>query len=69
MFFGLIIHIYLYLKFEKEPPQTRYIIISKYKFLYLKIKSIKFKIIHNIHKQRRRHDGGESGGSNLSLHK
>ena len=67
MFFELIIHIYVCLKFLKK-SQTRYIMTSKYKFLCLKIKSAKFKIIHNIHKGRRRwHDRGN--GSTISLYK
>ena len=67
-FFELIIHIFVGSKFLKK-SQTRYIMTCKYKFLCLKIKSAKFKIIHNIHKGRRRrwHDRGD--GSTLSLYK
>ena len=67
-FFELIIHIYVCLKFFKK-SQTKYIMTCKYKFLCLKIKSAKFKIIHNIDKgrRRRRHDRGD--GSTISLYK
>ena len=57
----------MHLKFKKEPTKTRYIITSKYKFLYLKIKSANLKIIHNIHKLWRDGGGGDTGGGGVTV--